>query len=255
MSLKVTQDEHVTTITINRPKRLNALDEDLITELTHALQEAQNDARCIVLTGAGDKAFVAGADIAAMKTMTPQDARRFSQKGHTLLDTIENHDVPTIAAINGFALGGGLELALACDVRIASENATLGLPEVTLGVIPGFGGTQRLTRILGLGQGLDLLLTGRKIDATEAHRTGLITRLVPPGEALQEAQNTAKTIATNGPLAVALAKKTARHGHDANLQTGDHLETEAFAACFATDDQKEGMQAFLDKREPTFQGR
>lgn len=256
MSLKVDREDHVTTVTIDRAKRLNALDEGLLGELAKTLQAVGDEGtRCIVLTGAGEKAFVAGADIAAMKTMTPTQARTFSRQGHDVLDTIEDLDAPTVAAVNGFALGGGLELALACDVRVASENATFGLPEVTLGVIPGFGGTQRLTRVLGIGPGLDLLLTGRKIGATEAHRLGLVTRLVPEGDALEEAQTIARTIAANGPLAVTLAKKTARRGYDASLETGDHLETEAFAACFATDDQEEGMQAFLDKREATFQGR
>ncbi len=255
MTLRLEHEDDVAIVTIDRPKRLNAIDEDLLEAFAPTFEEAAEDARSIVVTGAGEDAFVAGADIGAMKTMGPAQARRFSQTGHELLDTIEQLDAPVVAAVNGFALGGGLELALACDVRIASENAQFGAPEVTIGVIPGFGGTQRLTRVLGLGPGLEMILTGRRIDAQEAHRLGLVTRMVPQGQALEEALDVARTIANNAPVAVALAKRTARKGFEAPLETGDALETEAFAACFSTEDQTEGMRAFLDKQEARFQGR
>jgi enoyl-CoA hydratase len=255
MSTRLDIDDDVAVLTIDRPKQLNAVDESLLAELPGRFEEAAADARCIVVTGAGDPAFVAGADIAAMKEMDPQRARAFSEKGHEVLDTVEDLDVPVVAAVNGFALGGGLELALACDLRVASEDAAFGAPEVTLGVVPGFGGTQRLTRVLGLGPGLDLLLTGRRIDAEEAHRLGLVSRVVPEGEALETARGIAERIADNAPKAVQLAKRTARKGFDASREAADQLETEAFAACFATEDQAEGMAAFLEDREATFEGR
>lgn len=256
MSTSLEFEGDVAVLTVDKPESLNALDEPLLVALADRFEEAVDQgARCIVVTGAGEKAFVAGADIAAMKPMGPKEARRFSKRGHALLDTIEGLSVPVVAAVNGFALGGGLELALACDIRIASENAVFGVPEVTLGVIPGFGGTQRLTRVLGLGQGLELILTGRKIDAEEAEDLGLVTRVVPQGQALESALETAQTIAGNGPIAVQLAKQAARSGYDASLATADAIETEAFANCFATEDQEEGMAAFLDKREAAFEGR
>ncbi len=256
MSTQLSIEDDVAVLTIDKPKSLNALDEILLGQLADRFEEAVTEgARCVVVTGAGEKAFVAGADIATMKPMGPKQARRFSQKGHALVETIETLEVPVIAAVNGFALGGGLELALACDIRVASENAAFGVPEVTLGVIPGFGGTQRLTRLVGLGPGLELILTGERIDAERAHELGLVSRVVPQGEALDTALEIAGTITGNAPVAVELAKQAARRGFDASRATGDALETEAFAACFATEDQAEGMQAFLDKREADFTGR
>lgn len=256
MTTRLERKDDVAVLTIDKPESLNALDLDTLEEIGERVREGVDDgARAIVITGAGDKAFVAGADIASMKPMGPQEARAFSKAGHEVLDTIEGLDVPVVAAVNGFALGGGLELALACDIRIASENAQFGVPEVTLGVIPGFGGTQRLTRVLGLGPGLDLLLTGRRVGADEAHRLGLVSRVVDQGEVLAEALEIGQTLASNAPVALRLAKNTAREGFDASLATGDRLETEAFAACFATEDQVEGMEAFLEKREAAFEGR
>lgn len=256
MSTNLEFEDDVAVLTVDKPKALNALDEPLLGQLADRFEEAVDEgARSVVVTGAGEKAFVAGADIQAMEPMSPKEARRFSERGHALLDTIEGLDVPVVAAVNGFALGGGLELALACDLRIAAENAQFGVPEVTLGVIPGFGGTQRLTRIMGLGPGLDLLLTGRRIDAEDAHRLGLVSRVVPEGQTLDEALDLAGTLSQNAPIALKLAKHTARRGFDASLETGDRLETDAFAECFATEDQAEGMRAFLDKRDADFQGR
>lgn len=256
MTTRLERKDDVAVLTIDKPESLNALDLDTLGEVGERVREGVDDgARAIVITGAGDKAFVAGADIASMKPMGPQEARAFSEAGHEVLDTIEGLDIPVVAAVNGFALGGGLELALACDIRVASENAQFGVPEVTLGVIPGFGGTQRLTRVLGLGPGLDLLLTGRRVGADEAHRLGLVSRVVDQGEVLVEALEIGQTLASNAPVALRLAKNTAREGFDASLATGDRLETEAFAACFATEDQVEGMDAFLEKREAEFEGR
>lgn len=245
----------IATLTLDRPKALNALNHDVMDELGARLDEvADEGARVLVVTGEG-KAFVAGADIGEMKDMGPQEARAHAQAGHELIHRIEDLAIPTIAGVNGFALGGGLELALACDLRIAGSNAVFGLPEVTLGVIPGFGGTQRLSRLVGLGPALDLILTGRKIDAEEALRLGLVSQIVEPGDLMGRVYETAGAIASNGPVAVQLAKKVTRQGFDGSLASGDALEAEAFGACFATEDQTEGMAAFLEKREAAFQGR
>ncbi len=246
--------DDVAIVTVDRPKQLNALDATVLDALEEQLVAASKQARAIVLTGEG-KAFVAGADISAMQAMGPDEARAFSRRGHALMDRIEQLDAPVIAAVNGFCLGGGLELALACDLRVASTRAVFGVPEVTLGVIPGFGGTQRLSRVCGLGPALDLVLTGRKIDAEQALAFNLVTHLVAPEELMAQATELAQTIASAGPLAIQLAKATTRRGADASLDTGNQLESEAFAACFATEDQSEGMAAFLDKRTPEFTGR
>ncbi|MDX1611345.1 MAG: enoyl-CoA hydratase-related protein [Candidatus Thermoplasmatota archaeon] len=254
-TVRLETKDDVAVLTIDRPKALNALNEQVLTDLVDRIDEAiQNEARCIVLTGEG-KAFVAGADIKEMSTMSSEEARRYSIAGHEVLATLEDLHIPLIAAVNGFALGGGMELALACDIRIAAESAQFGLPEVTLGVIPGFGGTQRLSRITGMGPALDLVLTGRRIDAQEAHRLNIVTHVVPDNQVLAEAIELGQSIANNGPVAVQLAKKAVRNGYDGSLDAGDALEAESFAACFATEDQKEGMQAFLEKREADFQGK
>lgn len=245
----------VSVVTVNRPDSLNALNREVLDELGERIREASDEgARAIVLAGAGDQAFIAGADIPEMKEMGPQQARAFSRAGHELVQAIEELAVPVIAAVDGFALGGGLELALACDIRVAGRGSSFGAPEVTLGVLPGFGGTQRLARVCGLGRGLDLVLTGRQIPAEEAEGIGLVTHLVDEGQAQVRALELAETIAANGPIALELAKRTVRTGFDAAPATGDQLETEAFAACFATDDQEEGMAAFLEKREAEFDG-
>ncbi len=264
----VSEHQHVATITVNRPDKMNALSAEVIAELSAAFgslvhrgapvpsaepMTAHLPVRAAILTGAG-KAFVAGADIAAMAEMTPAQARHFSEAGHALCALIENAPFPVIAAVNGFALGGGLELALACDFIYASQSAKLGQPEVNLAVIPGFGGTQRLVRRVGIGRARELVYSGKMIGADEAARIGLANEVVPAEELLGRATATAQQIAAVGPLAVAAAKRVMLHGETASLPDGCALETHAFAALFGSDDQRAGMKAFLAKEKPTFRG-
>ncbi|MCX4244678.1 enoyl-CoA hydratase-related protein [Paraliomyxa miuraensis] len=247
-------------VTIDRPKVLNALSEEVVGELTAVVEDtarafgAGASVRGLLLTGEG-KAFVAGADIAAMADMTPEQALAFSGKGHALGEMLEALPVPTVAAVNGFALGGGCELALACDFIYASEKAKFGQPEVKLAVIPGFGGTQRLLRRVGLARALELCMTGDMIDAAEAHRIGLANRVLPPEQLLDEAMATLVRIAAQGPLAVAKAKEVLHRGASMPLTHANDLEQEAFASLFASADQTEGMHAFLAKRAANFTGR
>lgn len=247
----------VRVITINRPAVLNAIDAQVIADLTAVLEATANDegVRALMLTGAGEKAFVAGADIAAMREMNPEQALAFASRGHAVGDLLAGLRVPTLAAVNGFALGGGCELALACDFIYAADNAKFGQPEVKLGVIPGFGGTQRLSRRVGLARALELCLSGALIDANEAARLGLVNRVVPRGELAAAAMATLETIAQMGPQAIASCKAVLHRGADMPLSEANRLEREAFAALFATADQKEGMAAFLGKRPATFTGR
>ena len=250
----------VRVVTINRPQVLNALSREVVADLSEAARAAARDAahgtlRGIVLTGAGSKAFVAGADIAAMATMGEHDAREFAREGHALGDLLAGLPVPVIAAVNGFALGGGCEVALACDFIYASETARFGQPEVKLGVIPGFGGTQRLLRRIGLARALELCMSGAMIDAAEALRIGLVNRVCKPDELLPTAIKTCDTIAQMGPQAVAVAKAVLHRGADLALPAANALEIEAFARLFASADQKEGMAAFLGKRAVAFTGR
>jgi enoyl-CoA hydratase len=246
----------VSTLTVDRPDRLNALDSEVLGQLRDALEEVAGHAatRCLIVTGAG-KAFVAGADIAAMREMSPEQAREFSQAGHRTFDMIEALAFPAIAAVNGFALGGGCELALACDFVYASEKAKLGQPEVKLGVIPGFGGTQRLVRRVGAARARELIYTGGMIGAEEALRVGLVNAVFPPEALMAEARKTAASIASMGPLAVAGAKRVILDGADRPLPEANAREVDAFARCFDTADQSEGMDAFLAKREPQFEGK
>ncbi|MCY1053638.1 enoyl-CoA hydratase-related protein [Nannocystis sp. SCPEA4] len=258
-TLLVTDDAGVLVVTINRPKALNALNQAVIAGLQHVLDEAAEAARAgrvraLVLTGAGEKAFVAGADIAAMADMSVGTAREFARSGHAVGDALASLPIPTIAAVNGFALGGGCELALACDFIYAAENAKFGQPEVKLGVIPGFGGTQRLARRVGLARAIELCLTGDTIDATEATRIGLANRVLPAAELLPATIATARKIAEMGPVAVAEAKRVLYAGAGLPLSQANALEVEAFAGLFDTADQKEGMAAFLGKRKPEFKG-
>jgi len=247
----------VATITIAREKALNALNGQTLSEIVWALREADGDerVRAVILTGAGEKAFVAGADISEMAGKTPDEARTFAQAGRTVGDVLEAMRKPVIAAVNGFALGGGTELALACDFVYASEKAKFGQPEVNLGVIPGFGGTQRLPRRVGLARATELVLTGDMIGADEALRIGLVNKVFPADQLLVEAKKTAEKIASKGPLAIAYARRALRRTQESSLSTGNDLEAELFALCFATQDQKEGMRAFLDKRPPKFEGK
>jgi enoyl-CoA hydratase len=256
-AIVVAKEGHVATVTLNRPDKLNALDQKTIRELFLAVLDLDGDpsVRCAILTGAGDKAFAAGADIAAMSSMTPTEARAFAQAGHLLGQVLESAHYPTIAAVNGFALGGGCELALACDFAYASDKAKFGQPEVNLAVIPGFGGTQRLARRVGIGRARELCFTGDIIDANEALRIGLVNAVVPHAELMTKVKETAAKIATKGPLAIAQCKRTILRGADVPLATANELEAQAFASLFGSVDQREGMKAFLEKRKATFEGR
>ncbi len=247
----------VAQVTLNRPKALNALNEEVFSELSSCLDTIGQDSsvRVVILTGAGEKAFVAGADIAFMQGLSALEARRFSLMGQEVMNRIEQLPQPVIAAVGGFALGGGCELALACDIRLASENARFGQPEVNLGVIPGFAGTQRLARLVGSGKAKELLLTGDMIDAREAHRIGLVNRVVDRAELLAAAQEMAAKIAAKGQVAVRLCKEAVNNGLEMDLDRACRYEADLFALCFATADQKEGMAAFIEKRGANFIGR
>ncbi len=241
-------------VTINRPKALNALNTATLRALRGAIDDlaANEELRCVVLTGAGDKSFVAGADIAEMASMRPQAARRFAALGHETFDALEALPVPVIAAVNGYCLGGGCELALACDMVFAHEKARFGQPEVDLGLIPGFGGTQRLARRVGAMRATELVLTGRHVLAAEAKAIGLCLDVFAVDDLLPRALDVATTIAAKGPVAVRLAKRVMRAGLDAPLVSGNALEREAFAALFDAEDAREGMAAFVEKRKPAF---
>jgi len=243
-------------LTINRPKALNALNRDVLASLSARLDEVAADrtVRAVVLTGAGDKAFVAGADIAEMATMTPRQALAFAQAGNAILNKIEQMPKPVVAAVNGYALGGGCELALACDVILASRKARFGLPEVSLGVIPGFGGTQRLARLIGRNAAKHWVLTGDLFPAEEAWRIGLVYQIHEPEALAAAALEVAEHMAKRGPVAVAEAKHVINRGVQLPLSAAIELEAGAFARCFLSQDQREGMAAFLEKREPHFTG-
>lgn len=252
--VKLEHEGPIATLTIDRQDKLNALDAKVVAELLDAVREVRTTrgVRCLIVRGAGEKAFVAGADIAEMKDMRLEQARAFAQAGHEAMDAIEALPFPAIAAVHGFALGGGTELALACDFVYASEKAKLGQPEVKLGVIPGFGGTQRLARRVGIAMARELVYTGAIIGAEEALRIGLVNRVLPVAELDAAVRATATTIAQMGPLAVAEAKKVLREGEGRRLPEANALEIDGFAGCFETEDQKEGMRAFLEKRTPAF---
>ncbi|MEM7158383.1 MAG: enoyl-CoA hydratase-related protein [Myxococcota bacterium] len=248
-------DGKIRVVTIARPKVLNALSAQVVEELGQVVEAtAGDDIRGLLLTGEG-KAFVAGADIAAMSEMSPDEALAFAGKGHALGQMLGALPIPVLAAVNGFALGGGCELALACDFIYASEKAKFGQPEVKLAVIPGFGGTQRLLRRVGLARAIELCLTGDMIRADEALRIGLANRVLPPDELISESLATLSRIAQQGPVAVAKAKEVLHRGADMPLAEGNELEQQAFASLFATADQREGMAAFLAKRPAKFTGR
>lgn len=254
--VEIKHDGHVGFLTINRPDKLNALSREVLMDLRTGVAElgSRHDVRVVILTGAG-KAFVAGADIAAMTRMTPAEAREFASLGHEVFDALETMSCPVIAAVNGFALGGGCELALACDFIYASSKAKFGQPEVSLGVIPGFGGTQRLPRRVGPALARELVFTGKMIGADDALRIGLVNAVFDPEDLLAQATQTAEEIASKGPLAVAASKRVIRDGMDRPLPDANALERNAFGTCFETGDQREGMAAFLEKRSPSFEGR
>jgi enoyl-CoA hydratase len=256
-SVLVAREAAVTTLTVNRPQALNALNPPTLAELLHCCEEAHNDRslRCLIVTGAGDRAFVAGADIAAMAELSPLEARELARVGQRLMHAIEDLPVPVIAAVNGFALGGGLELALACDLIVAAETAKFGQPEINLGIIPGFGGTQRLARRIGSAAARWLIYSGEMIDAAEALRLGLVNRVVPRADLATAARQMAETLASKAPVGVQQAKAAIRVCEQTNLHDGCAYEAEAFALTFGTEDRAEGMRAFLEKRRPAFKGR
>jgi enoyl-CoA hydratase len=244
-------------VTMNRPRVLNALNHAAVKDLTTAFEDARDDAsiRGVILTGAGDKAFIAGADINEVATDTPVQAEGKTRRGHDLMDLVENLGKPVIAAINGFALGGGCEAALACTIRLASDSAKFGLPEVKLGIIPGYGGTQRLPRLVGKGVAMQLILSGAMIDAAEAHRVGLVNEVVPGPELISRAEAILTQIGANAPLSVKYAAEAINKGMEASLAEGLVLESTLVALCTSTEDKKEGTTAFLEKRAARFNGR
>ena len=254
MSVELARDGTVALVTIDRQDALNALDVATLTELRDVLRELAGgeSVRAIVLTGAGDRAFVAGADIKYMSGLGPEQAKAWGALGHETGLLLETMPKPTIAAINGFALGGGCELALACDIRYASSRAKLGQPEINLGIVPGWGGTQRLARICGVGVAKELIFTGRTIDAAEALRLGLVTAVFEPDELLPAARETAAALAAKSPAALALAKRLCNLGLGADHADGLAAEVAGFGELFAGDDAKEGLTAFVEKREPRF---
>jgi enoyl-CoA hydratase len=244
-------------ITIDRPRVLNALNAQTVEEIGRAFDEARRDdsVHCVIVTGGGEKAFVAGADINELARMTPLSGKDVSSKGQDVFSAIERFPKPVIAAINGFALGGGCELALACHIRIASEKAQIGLPEVTLGIIPGYGGTQRMARLLGKGKALELICTGDRVNAADAERIGLVNKVVPADQLMSAAEEMARKIASRSPVAVRAAIEAVNSGSDMSLDDGQFLEATLFGLLCATEDMKEGMAAFLEKRQAVFPGR
>jgi enoyl-CoA hydratase/carnithine racemase len=244
-------------VTLNRPKVLNALNQKTWEDLRTAFEDARDDAavRGAILTGTGDKAFIAGADISELAHVTAVEAEKSSSYGQAVLNLIENLGKPVIAAVNGFALGGGCETAMACTIRVASENATFGQPEVTLGLIPGGGGTQRLPRLVGKGRALQLILSGEMINAQEAYRIGLVNEVVPAAELMTRAEAILKRIFSNAPVAVKYSLEAVNKGLETSQTEGLSLESSLFGLCAGTEDKKEGTAAFLEKRKPQFQGR
>lgn len=244
----------VAVVTVNRPESLNALNSDELKLFIQRFGEIRRDEsiRAVILTGAGDRAFVAGADIKAMATMSSEEGREFGTLGHAAANAIESLPQPVIAAVNGFALGGGSELALACDFRIAAENAVFAQPEVSLGIPPGWGASQRLPRLIGPGLAAEIILTGRRVKADEALRIGLVNSVVPAGELKPKALEMARAIAANSPMAVRAAKQLMRLAFNGNTARGLEAELEAFGLAFGTADQREGMAAFVEKRPASF---
>ena len=257
VSIVLEKEDSICTVKLNRPGALNSLNRQVFSELISAFDEIQSEAstKVVILTGVGDRAFVAGADIAEMKDLSSFEAREFARMAGHAMNQVERLDRPVIAAINGFALGGGCELAMACDLRIASENAKFGQPEITLGIIPGAGGTQRLPRLVGPSKAKQLVFTGQVIDAKTALEIGLVDMVVPPDQLSNEARKLAFTMAGKPKIALALAKRAINQGLNADLATALNYEIECFAQCFGTEDQKEGMRAFLEKRKANFTDR
>ena len=244
------QEGPLLTLTLNRPQALNALNAQVLDDLDAALDAVDlSTVRCLILTGAGDKAFAAGADIAAMADMGPEEAAAFSRRGNQVFRRIETVPLPTIAAVNGYALGGGCELSMACDIRLCSENAIFGQPEVTLGITPGFGGTQRLMRLIGMGRAKELIFSARNVKAAEALSIGLVNAVCPAEELLPAAKKLAERIAKNAPIAVRACKAAMNEGIDLPMDEAVAAEVREFSGCFETEDQKRGMQGFLNKQK------
>ena len=256
-NIVVKSGDGIATITFNRPKALNALNSALLTELSQALDEiaGDQDIRVLVLTGAGDKAFVAGADIKELAGLNALQAKAFARKGQAVINQLTFLPIPVIAAVNGYALGGGMEMALACDFIYAAESASLGLPETTLGLIPGFGGTQRLSRLIGPNQAKELIYTGKIINAAQALNLGLVNRVVAPAALLEAVLETARSMASKGRVSLRAAKEAVNNGLDTDLATGLKIEQDAFALCMVSEDATEGTHAFIEKRKPVFKGR
>jgi enoyl-CoA hydratase len=256
-NIKLEKKNKIAYVTIDRPKVLNALNMQTMEELRDIFHDLKSDkeVRVVILTGAGEKSFVAGADINELQKNNPVEAKEYTHKGQGVLNLIENLGKPVIACINGFALGGGCELALACTMRLASENARLGQPEVKLGIIPGYGGSQRLPRLVGKGVAMQILLTGDMISAQDAHRIGLVNEVVPAAELISRAEAIAQAIIKNAPLAIQYCLEAVNHGMEMTQEEGLFLEASLFAVCCATEDKQEGTTAFLEKRAANFQGR
>lgn len=248
--------EGIATITFNRPKALNALNGALLAELSTALDIVAGDEeiRVLILTGAGEKAFVAGADISELATFDSLKAKAFARKGHDIINKLQQLPIAVIAAVNGFALGGGTEISIACDFIYASENAKFGQPEIILGVIPGFGGTQRLPRLIGTNMAKELIFTGKMISAPEAAQLGLANKVVAPEDLMDEVLKTAAVIASKGKVSLREAKQAVNKGMDVDLASGCGIEIDAFCLCYASPDAKEGTSAFLEKRQAEFKG-
>jgi len=256
-NLLLEKEKGLAIVTVNRIRALNSLNHETISELLGVFQELSDDpeVRVIILTGAGEKAFVAGADIGELKLFNTEQGEKESRRGHELMHLIEEMPKVVIAAVSGFALGGGCEIAMACDIRLASESARLGQPEVNLGVIPGYGGTQRLPRLVGKGKAKQLIFTGDIIDAREAHRIGLVEHVHPQAELMEKARLLAGKILSKGPLAIVAAKKCVNEGLETDLASGCEIEIAEFGKIFGTEDKMEGTTAFLEKRKPEFRGK
>ncbi len=255
--LRLDRDGAVATITIDRQRVLNALSTAVLEDLRHAVLEVRHDeaVRAVIITGAGEKAFVAGADINELARLSPADAKEHALRGQHVFDLIAGLGKPVIAAVNGYALGGGCELAMACTFRFAADTAVFGQPEVDLGLMPGYGGTQRLSRLVGRARALDLILTGRKIKAADAHAMGLVDRVVAPAALLEEARAFANVLAGKAPLAVRYAIQSVTRGLELPLADGQFLEASLFGLVASSEDMREGTRAFLEKRAPVFKGR
>lgn len=250
------EESGLAVLIINRPQAMNALNYDTLQEIGEVLHKikVKPNIQALIVTGAGEKAFVAGADIAYMESLNAIQGREFGALGQAVFTAVENLPIPVIAAVNGFALGGGCELAMACDIRLACDKARFGQPEVSLGITPGFGGTQRLPRLIGSGPAKELIFTGMNIDANEALRLGLVNRIYPADILMDEARNLAHKIIANAPLAVRLCKAAINRGLQADIDTALSIEADVFGLCFSTRDQKEGMNAFINKRKADFAG-